>query len=329
MPFFRERQLTRDPLNITIAEPENYPPEARAILENLGIVTEGPFDRRTLQASLENTDILVVRLGHLINAEIFDYAPRLKAIVSATTGLDHIDSQVASKLSVSVISLKGETEFLETIHATAELTWALLLAVLRNLPQATNSVRDGNWDRDKFRGQEACGKRLGILGLGRLGRMVAGYGKAFGMTVSAYDPYTYNWGDKIIRCPNIGALLKTSDVLSIHLPLNEETENMISTEELSLLPNGAIVINTARGAILDEAALAEAIRSGQIAGVGLDVLANENSEKSSNSPIVKIAKTHANVIITPHIGGAVVDAMEQSEIFMAQRLAKFLGAKVD
>ena len=157
------------------AEALGYCDEARVILRELGEVAEGNLDREELLARLPGYDVLIVRLAHQVDREVIDTGRHLKVIVSATTGLDHIDTSYAASKGIAVLSLRGEAAFLDSIWATAEHTWALLLAVLRRIPQAFASARAGHWDRDLFRGNELAGKRLGIVGLGRVGRKVARY----------------------------------------------------------------------------------------------------------------------------------------------------------
>jgi D-3-phosphoglycerate dehydrogenase len=244
-------------------------------------------------------------------------------LVSATTGLDHIDLEAAVERGVEVLSLKGETKFLETVTATAELAWGLLLSLLRHIPEAADSVKNGGWDRDAFRGNDLRGRRLGVLGIGRLGCLVAEYGRAFGMSVAAYDPYASDWPMGVELRSAAEDLMEDAQVLSIHVPLNDETRGLIDGEMLARLPEGAIFINTSRGAVVDEAALLAALDSGHLAGAGLDVVADELSGGPSDDLLV-YSRDHANLIITPHMGGATIESMEKAEIFMANKLAQFI-----
>lgn len=307
------------------AEPLGYCEEARSILAQVGEVVEQPLTRQDLLAQISEFDVLVVRLGFQIDREVIEAGQRLKAIVTATTGLDHIDVEHAHSRGVTVLSLRGETKFLRSVSATAEHTWALLLALLRRIPQAYASVQAGNWNRDAFRGHELDGKRLGIVGLGRIGRKVARYGLAFGMKVFAYDPYADEWMEGVERLPNLAGLLSCSDVLSLHLPLNDETAGMIGADELALLPNDAVLVNTSRGELIDEAALVAALENGHLAGAAVDVVAHERQpEKRQQSPLLTYARTHHNLLITPHIAGATHESMAKTEVFMAHKLAAFL-----
>ncbi len=310
-------------MRILNLEPDGYSSRAREILETVGEVTEKTFDRAGLLKAVAECEILITRFGHAMDKELFSAAPNLRALVSATTGLDHIDLEAAAENGVTVLSLRGETEFLEDMSATAELAWGLLLALLRHIPKASQSVKEGDWDRDAFRGNELRGKGLGLLGLGRLGRMVAEYGRAFGMAVASYDPYTPDWPQAVEFCPTLDTLLQDTQVLSLHVPLNEETKGLIGEAQLARLPEGAVLINTSRGAVVDEAALLAALESGHLAGAGLDVVADELSGGPSDDLLV-YSRDHANLIITPHMGGATIESMEKAEIFMANKLAQFI-----
>jgi len=305
-------------------EPQDYSPVARAVLDRLGDVSDGPLTRSELMDRVRDCNVLIVRLAHRIDREILDRAGQLRVVVSATTGLDHIDAEYAASKGIAILSLRGEVEFLRSIPATAEHTWALLLALVRNLPAAVQSVRAGEWDRDRFKGHELAGQQLGILGLGRIGEMVARYGLAFGMRVSAYDPFRQGWMERVERASSQADLFGRSEVLSIHVPLNEQTVRLVGEAELVRLPAGALLVNTARGQVIDESALLQALESGRLAGAALDVLAEETRGQLKSSRLLGYARSHANLIITPHLGGATVESMAATEVFMANKLKEFL-----
>jgi D-3-phosphoglycerate dehydrogenase len=317
-------------LRILNIEPDNYNQEARSILNSFATVREEKVSKRKLLELLPDFDVLIVRLAHNIDREVINSGKDLKAIVTATTGLDHIDTEVTEKRGIVVLSLKDETDFLQSITATAELTWGLLLSLIRRVPYAFNDVLHNNWRRDNFIGRELKGKILGIIGYGRLGRIVASYAKAFRMSVFAY---THNRKD----CENYGVewkdleeLLSVSDVISIHIPLTGETINFLDSVKLALLKPGSILINTSRGELIDEAALIDCLKNGKIAGAALDVLSGEKHYRSGDGswpecdPLVEYAKIHSNLLLTPHIGGASTDSMHATEIFMAEKLRRYL-----
>jgi len=314
-------------IRILNLEPDHYSDSARQILRSLGELDERYLSRAELLDCLSEYDVLIARLGHQIDREVLDAGVQLKAVISATTGLDHIDIEYAKQKRIAVLSLRGETQFLRTIRATAEHTWALLLALVRRLPWAFQSVLISNWDRDAFRGHDLCGKRLGIVGLGRLGQIVAEYAAAFGMQVYVYDISRREGIADVTICESLEELLRQSDVLTLHVPLNSETVNLIGSEEFKLLPPGAVLVNTSRGRVVDESALLHALKSGQLAGAALDVIVAEQirmNAKADQDKLLAYANTHDNLLITPHIGGATVESMAATEVFMANKLVRFL-----
>ncbi|HVO83568.1 MAG TPA: NAD(P)-dependent oxidoreductase [Syntrophobacteria bacterium] len=317
-----------EPVRILNAEPDGYCEEARKLLRGLGTLVETEVSRAELLAALTKYDVLIVRLRHQIDREVLAAGERLKVIVTATTGLDHIDIEGAKARGVAVLSLHGEHDFLGSIRATAEHTWGLLLCLVRRLVPASLAARLGEWNRDAFRGHELSGKRLGIVGLGRIGRMIAGYGQAFGMDVGAYDPFVGEWRDGVWRAATLSKLLVRSDVLSLHVPLNAETHGMIGPPELGLLPPGAVLLNTSRGPLINEAALVDALESGHLAGAAVDVIADErDADQRMNSPLFAHARAHDNLLVTPHIGGVTYESMAKTEVFMARKLGKFLASQ--
>ncbi len=311
-------------LRILNLEPKGYCDEARMLLEGLGEVMNGPLSREALLDSLADYDILIVRLAHQIDKEVLDAGPRLKVIVSATTGLDHIDLKEAEARQIGVLSLQGEEEFLRNITATAEMTWALLLALMRRIPEAVRSVHAGEWNRDAFKGRDLAGKRLGIVGLGRVGRQVATFGSAFRMSVAAYDPGVTYWPPTVQRKLSLGGLLRDTDVLSVHVNLHPGTVGLIGRQELSWLPKGSVLLNTSRGDVVDDEALVEALTSGHLHGAAIDVVPQERREdKRRTSRLIAYSAAHANLLITPHVAGATHEAMRKTEVFMAHKLLDF------
>lgn len=308
------------------AEPDNYSPVARELLQTVGEVWDKrPLTRPQLLTQIPHAHVLIVRLAHHIDAEMLQAGKQLQAIVTATTGLDHIDLAAAAAQGTAVLSLRGEETFLRTVPATAEHTWALLLALVRHIPAATAAVQRGQWNRDQFRGRDLFGKRLGLIGLGRIGQIVARYAHAFGLHVQAYDPYLVHWPTDVERHAQLETLLAASDIITLHVPLNDTTTHLIGARELELLPPSALLINTSRGAIVDEIALLAALHSNQLGGAALDVLTAEvTGTITSQYPLIQYAQTHSNLLITPHIGGATYDSMAMTEIFMAQKLRRFL-----
>lgn len=315
------------PHSILVTIPQ-FTPDARAILSRVGTVTEAVPTQETLAGVLEPHDVVVAGLGLRFDRSIFERARRLDLLATATTGLDHLDCIAAEERGVAIVSLRGETAFLHTITGTAELAWGLVLDLLRGIARASASVRDGAWDREQFRGHELRGKTLGIVGLGRLGTMVARYGTAFGMTVLACDPYV---SDDVFarvgtRRTDLDALLAASDVISLHVHSTPETERMIGAAQLARMQPGAVLVNTSRGELVDERMLIAALDAGTIAGYAADVLADEAAFGGScaASALVAYARTHPNVILTPHIGGMTHESRAATDVCIAEKVVRWV-----
>lgn len=316
-------------MKILNLEPEGYSDKAKEILAQAGELCERRCTRVELKEVIKDAEVVIVRFGHRLDAEILNHATRLKVIATAATGLDHIDLPEAKRRGIEVISLKGEQAFLESIYATAELTWGLLLSLVRQIPAAAASVRQGEWERDRFGGHELHGRTLGVVGLGRIGRKIAHYGLSFGMTLVGFDPYVTTWPVGVRRVQKLSDLLVVSDVLSIHVPLNEETKAMVGAKELAQLPPGAFLINTSRGDVLDEHALVVALKTQHLQGAACDVLSGEHHPGFlKQSPLALYAAQHDNLIITAHIGGVTKESWEKTEIFIAQKIVERMRGMV-
>ena len=308
------------------AEPVNFSIEASSILNELGSLAEEPTDRARLLEIIPEFEVLIVRLRHRVDDELLARGERLQVVVSATTGTNHIDLEAMRNRGIELLCLKGEKDFLNNVTATAEHSWALLLGLMRKIPMSHDHVLSGGWNRDQFRGCQLKGKTLGILGFGRLGKMVANYGKAFQMNVLAADPFVTEYPDWVEPL-GLSELLQRSDVVSIHVNLNDLTAGLMGHEAFAQMKPGSVLINTSRGELIDEAALLKVLESGHLVAAGLDVLDREtclDPQWLKNKPLLHYARTHDNLLLTPHIGGATVESMEDAELFMAQKLRRFL-----
>jgi D-3-phosphoglycerate dehydrogenase len=303
-------------------EPENYSEAGLTAIRSIAHLDAETLDSQELSDRIDAYDLLFVRLKTFIDADLLRTAHNMKAIISPTTGLNHIDLKSAAARGIKVFHLRGELDFLRTITSTAEHTWALLLALVRHIPVAASDVHAGHWLQDAHRGTELRGKRLGILGFGRLGRIVAEYGHAFGMQVLTYDIKPTEIPDYVTVCNSMGELFGSSDILSVHIPLNDDTEGLIRNEMLSKLPAGAFLLNTSRGEIVDDKAIIKALEEGGLAGAALDVVTNEASY--STSDLIAYARDHTNLLITPHIGGATFEAVEKTDLFVIGQLVTWL-----
>ena len=297
--------------NIFNNEPSDYSPKAIKILETVGTYSEG-IKPQKVQA-------IITRLGFEINKQFLNDFPDLQYILTATTGLNHIDLQECVKRNITVVSLRGETDFLNSVAATAEHSIALLLSLLRHIPSAFDDVKKYHWDRMTFKGHELKDKTLSILGMGRLGIQVGTIAKSFGMNLKCYD---INGNDTFPTTDNLSEVLSNTDVVSIHLPYTSETHHLISQELLMTTNPGSYLINTSRGQILKEDDLIQCLNNGHLAGAAIDVL--EHEYNLQNSPLVQYAITHNNLIITPHIGGCTYESMEATEVFIANKFAAMI-----
>lgn len=316
--------MSHRPLRLLCGEQENYSAGGLQAARELGLVTSDDLSQEAFERLAPQFDVLLVRLRLQVPERLVRQAPGLRAVVSPTTGLNHLDMAALEERGIRVFHLRGEVDFLRSITSTAEHTWALLLALVRRLPRAVVSVQSGSWEQRPFRGRELKGKTLGVLGHGRLGRMVARYGQAFGMTVLAYDPVPDPSAEHVTWCDSMAELLQRSEVLSVHVPLNEKTDALLDEEALGRLPRGAILVNTSRGELVDERAIVALLHSGHLGGYAADVLAHEHQLEMDGHPLVSYARTHDNVIITPHIGGAAEEAIEATDRFVLDKLRSWL-----
>lgn len=309
------------------AEPSGYSRAAFSKMCKLGTVIECECrSRGQLLEKLRDVEILIVRLAHKVDSVVMDGAPSLRVIVTATTGLNHIDMEAAAERGITVLSLKGERAFLDTLTATAELTWTILLAMVRHVPTAHQHVVNGGWNRDLFRGRQLQNKTLGIIGYGRLGSIVAAYGRTFMMKVLAHDPFVSEVPAGIEKV-GLERVLSQSDVISLHVNLDSSTTGMIDSELIQQIKYGAVLVNTSRGELVDENALLEALEVGRLSGVALDVLSGETSGDPNwltKNKIWQYAQKHDNVILMPHVGGATQESMEATELFMVDKLISYL-----
>ncbi len=312
-------------IRILHSEAKHYCVKARAILESFADVDYADLRRAQLLKKVASYDALIIRLNNAIDREVLERARNLKVIATPTTGTNHIDEKAAHQGDVKIVSLKGERKFLNSISSTAEHTFGLLLALMRRIPVAHYSVLSGEWAREKFFGHELSGKTIGIIGFGRLGRMAARYADTFGMTVLANETDRDVTPPVYVKFCSLETLLKKSDVVTLHTPLNEATKNLLNARCLRSMKKGAVLLNTARGALVDEREAVRLLRKGHLAGFAGDVLPGEEKPnfKVLDSPLVRYARQYANVIITPHIGGAAVEAIDKTDIFIAQELRKF------
>ena len=239
-----------------------------------------------------------------IDKDILSFANKLRVIGTPSTGSNHIDGLYCQKREIIVTSLK-DTDFVNTIYASSEYTFSLLLAVVRKIPYAFESAKQGCWREveDQFRGIELNGKVLGIIGYGRIGSNVSRYANAMGMNVAAYDPYK-TITDSYVTQSNVDDVLGNADIILVCVHLDETTRNMVNNEWFEKMKDGVYFVNTSRGEIIDEGALLHNLQSGKIRAAGLDVISQEFTSDKKSHPIIRYAREHDNLIVTPHIAGS-------------------------
>lgn len=311
---------------ILIAEAKGFPDDVVQKLRRISYVVLADLDSDALSEAVHNVDVLWVRLRNFIGSDILTRANQLRLIVSPTTGLNHIDVKAAESKGVQILSLRGETEFLKEVRATAEFTIGLILTLMRHISRAKAHVCKGGWDRELFKGTELYQKTVGVVGYGRLGRLVSHYLLAFGCDVLIVDPYVS--ADKVdtdIQVVSMDILLRKADIITIHVNLTESNRFFFGREHFAAMKPTALLINTSRGELIDEDALCEALRDGRIAGAALDVLSNEQTADIAHRPLVQYANEYENLIITPHIGGNTEESLIKTERFLANKLYKLIA----
>ena len=266
-------------------------------------------DRAALLPALADADAVLIRSATTIDAEALAAAPQLKVVARAGIGLDNVDVPAATARGVLVVNAPQSN-----IITAAEHALALLLAVARQIPAAHASMVAGQWKRSSFSGVEIAEKTVGVVGLGRIGQLFAARIAAFGTNVIAYDPYLQParaaaLGVQLVDLPT---LLREADIISIHLPKTKETLGLIGAAELATVKPNLIVINAARGGLIDEQALADALREGRVAGAGIDVYVKEPIE--ATNPLL----TAPNVVLTPHLGASTAEAQDKAGTAVAR-----------
>ncbi|MGE4293776.1 MAG: NAD(P)-dependent oxidoreductase [Desulfovibrio sp.] len=264
--------------------------------------------------------------GFAMDAAALDKHPRLRAIGTPTTGEVHIDVEAARARGVSVCSLKNERDLLLSITPTAELAWGMVIWLVRHVPNAQDMLLKGQWDGRSIGARTPrmlSRLRLGVIGLGRLGALVAGYGKALGMEVCYFDPFVES--SEFERCADVVTLATKSDVVSVHVHLTSETDRFLNADFFRALPCGSYFVNTARGEVVDEPALLEALRSGHLAGAAVDTLTGEHlpgfEAALPDNPMQRYAQeSDSRLLLFPRYGGCTADAWELTEQRVVEKM---------
>jgi len=285
-------------------------------LEEIGIQVdyEPNVKNDRLFEIIPDYDGLVVRSRTKVTKELIEQGLKLKVIGRAGVGLDNIDVTYANDKGIIVVNTPEAPT-----TSVAELVIGLMISVIRHIPLADSSMKEGKWIKSKLTGHELKDKTLGIIGFGRVGSKVARMASAIGMSILFFDPYVSDeYSENLVaKRVNLETLLKCSDVVTLHVPLTSETYHMIGRSELNTMKKSAILINTSRGAVIDQIALVESLRSGEISGAGLDVYSNEPPK---DLELINLP----NVICTPHIGSETLETKERIATLLAEKVMEIL-----
>jgi D-3-phosphoglycerate dehydrogenase / 2-oxoglutarate reductase len=288
---------------------DNVDPKAVALLEAVDgfDVTAGKLSRDDVMALIPQAAAMIIRSATTVDAEMLAVAPNLKAIARAGVGVDNVDLGAATERGVVVMNTPDGNTI-----STAEYTLGIMLALARHIPYGYESMQEGRWDRKAFMGVELRGKTLGLIGYGRIGRAVAQRALAFDMSILAYDPYVES--DNTATLVDLDTLYAQSDFISLHTVITDETRAMINADSLAKMKPGVRIINAARGALIDDAALAAAVQSGHVAGAAVDVYHEE--PPLPDNPLLGLR----NVVHTPHLAASTTDAQVQVGVDAAQQI---------
>ncbi|AMW32200.1 3-phosphoglycerate dehydrogenase [Fervidobacterium islandicum] len=275
-------------------------------------VTSEHLEKEELLKIMPEIEVLIVRSATKVTADIIEAGTKLKIIGRAGTGLDNIDVKAAEGKGIKVINTPGANSI-----SVAELTIGLMIACSRHIARGTTDLKNGKWTKKELEGHELFGRTVGIIGFGNIGREVAKRLLAFNMNILAYDPFVKET-DMNVKMVDLDTLYKESDYVTIHVPLTPETKYLINKETISKMKDGVIIINAARGGIIDEAALYEALVNGKVYAAGLDVFEVEPPTDELRQKLLALP----NVVATPHIGASTFEAQERVGMLLVERLIK-------
>ncbi|MQA78654.1 MAG: phosphoglycerate dehydrogenase [Streptosporangiales bacterium] len=303
---------------VVLVADELSPAGTALLAEDFDVREVDGTDRAALLPALADAEALIVRSATQVDVEALGAAPKLRVVARAGVGLDNVDVSAATKRGVMVVNAPQSN-----IVSAAEHAIALLLATARNVPQADAALKAGEWKRSKYTGVELHGKVVGILGLGRIGVLVAQRLSAFGVKLIAYDPYVpaARASQIGVRLVSLDELLGESDFITVHLPKTPETKGLVGEHELDLVRPDVRIVNAARGGIIDDDALAAALKDGRVAGAGVDVFP---TEPCTDSPLFSLA----NVVVTPHLGASTHEAQEKAGVAVAKSVRRALAGEL-
>ncbi len=277
---------------------------------NITIQAAAKMSRDEVMAAIPNVDALIIRSATTVDRAMLNAAPKLRLIGRAGVGVDNVDLEAATERGIVVMNAPDGNTI-----ATAELTFALMLSLIRYIPAAHASLLSGQWDRKSFVGSELNGKTLGIVGFGRVGRAIAKRAKAFDMDVITFDPLISPEAPMAMGVApvSLDELLTRSDFITLHAVVTDDNKRMINVESIAKMKPGVRIINAARGKLIDETALAQAIRDGKVAGAGIDVY---SQEPPKDNPLIGLP----GVIHTPHLGASTFEAQDAVAVQIAQQI---------
>ena len=287
----------------------------------IGQAQDRPATREELLEAASQADALAVTLTERVDADVLDKAPRLKIVAVYAVGYDNVDVFAATRRGIVVTNTPDVLT-----ETTADLTWALILAVTRRIPEADRLVREGQWEGwapTQLLGADVFGKTLGIIGMGRIGRAVARRAGGFGMTVLYHTRHPLRHEEEVVlhaKFLPLPQVLQAADIVTIHTPLIDSTRGLIGKAELAMMRRSAYLINTARGAVVDEAALAEALEQGRLAGAGLDVYQHEPH-------VHPRLRSLPNTVLVPHIGSATTETRVKMGLIVADNITAVLEGR--
>ena len=295
------------------------------IFDNIALLVNIEPKRKKVLQEIKTAYAYLASANIKVDSEFLSYAKKLKIIGSPSTGTDHLDLDLIKKKGIQCFDISKEFRLIKKFTATSELAFALMLSLNRKIVQSSQKAKQGIWSREEFQGFQLFGKTLGIIGLGRLGKISAQIGNGFGMKIIANDIKKFN-KENYIKMVSLERLIKTSDIITIHIHLNKTTENLINYDVFKNMKKSAFLINTSRGKIINENDLIKALKNKLIRGAGLDVIDGEWLDDATRKKhkLITYARNNSNLLITPHIGGATKESIYYSRVFMAKKIARLI-----
>jgi D-3-phosphoglycerate dehydrogenase len=294
-------------------------------LRSIAIVDSVKPDKKSVSEIIHKYDVYISTLEFRLDRDLIDKAVNLKVVATPSTGTDHLDLNYLSEKGILCFDLSKEYDLINSFSATSELAFILLQVVNRKIYPAISSAKSGFWGRETFCGNQLLGKTMGIIGVGRLGKISSRIANGYGMKVIGND--IVNKDVPGVEMVAIEELCERSDFISIHVHLNESTRNLICKKLFSLMKSTCILINTSRGALINENDLLEALQNKKIAGAGLDMIDGEWLDNKLSHPLVEYSLKNDNLVITPHIGGVTYESIYGARIFIAEKIFKYLNEK--